>query len=847
MAFTYAQLKAQQLLALSAPVKYKKTDVDFDKHLASLGCKGCPLNKAHLEHPKMKPTGSGDASLYIMGEAPGEDEDKTGVQFVGKSGQFLRRRLPEGVEKRARWNNTVRCRPPNNREPSRQEIECCRAQQEEDIERAAPTVVLGLGNVPLSWIVGHNARISAWRGRAVAAKVGEHSFWYVPSYHPSYLARMQHAQDGGEELEAIFCSDLEFAANLARDAERPEILDPKDKDEGVVLLPCDLGAVKEALDKARDWEYVGTDIETVGIQPYDKDPKLLTISFSNFNSTYAIPVRHREATWSDRELGKLMKLLRSFIVNSGPKIAHNSVFEQEWLAVLLGDGVVFETVWHDTQAQAFTIDERQGANNLGDVSMRTIGFNIKSLSNLDTARLDYYPLADVLRYNAYDAKYLYPIFYVQSQQLKSLKQYGAYKQKAARAGPLAVAQKLGVTPNFDAIERFYKQYTSELVKIDEKIKNNKDMREFQKIEGEFRPSSNPKLIKFFQHLGFKQIKKSVDESALQGVKHPVADLVLQRRAIDKKLGTYIVPLRKGSGKQVHADGLIHTKYNHLRVATDRLSSEDPNVQNWPRRKGVELREVLAAPDGYLFVAFDYGQIEARVIGMASKDKNLVAALWEGYDIHGAWAEKISYVYPAAVGGKKMLKDKAAMKVFRDLVKNKWTFPLFFGSQLGSAANDLQIPERTLAPLFDEFWEMFAGVRSWQDDMRNFYDRHGYVETLGGHRRHAPLSWQQIVNTPIQGTAAGIVADSFVALSKRAYFEDKPDLQFRLQIHDDLSFYLPEKTIDSDCAQIAEELVRIRHDWINVPLTVECKIGPNWAELEEVAVISSVSFGHKRGV
>lgn len=850
MAFSYSSLKHQQLLALSAPMPVSKrasAEGAYDKRLAELGCKGCPLNRIPLEHPKMEPTGPRDASVYIIGEAPGEAEDQSGVQFVGKAGQYLRRHLPKGIEKEIRWNNVVRCRPPNNREPTRQEIECCRKKQEDDIEAVRPAVVIGMGNVPLSWFLGADVKkIGAWRGRAVAAKIGEHCFWYVPSYHPSYMARMQHAERGSEELESVFESDLEFAVQLAQEGEPPTVLDPDDRDEGVELLPCDLTVVAEALEKALAWDFVGTDIETIGIQPYAKDPKMLTISFSNYVTTYAIPVRHREATWKPDELQKLYKLLRRFLTKSKPKIAHNSVFEQEWLAVLLGDSVVFEAIWHDTQAQAFTLDERQGANSLSAVSSRTIGFDVKSLSNIDVAKLDFYPLRDVLRYNAYDAKYLYPIFHIQQGMLKEAKLLRAYKLKAQRAGPLAVAQKCGVAPNFDAIEKFRTEYTAEIKRLDEEIQDNKDMREFQKIVGEFRTTSNPKLIKFFgQHLGIKKIKTSVDESVLQTIDHPVAKLVLERRALDKKLGTYIEPLRKDGGKQIHADGLIHTKYNHLRTATDRLSSEDPNVQNFPRRKGVEIRAVIAAPKGFVFVAFDYGQVEARVIAMASKDKTLTDALWEGYDIHGSWAEKIAYAHPAVVGGKKNLKDKTALKVFRDLVKNKWTFPLFFGSQLSSAANDLEVPERTLAPLFDEFWDMFYGVHRWQKEVGDFYLEHGYVETLTGHRRRAPLDWQQRVNTPIQGTAAGIVCEAMVVMSKRAYYEDKPHWQFRLQIHDDLSFYLPEKSVDDDCSAIAEELVRVRYPWVNVPLTVECKMGTDWANLEEVATISSTAFGHKR--
>src|SRR5882724_969945 len=112
--------------------------------------------------------------------------------------------------------------------------------------------------------------------------------------------------------------------------------------------------------------------------------------------------------------------------------------------------------------------------------------------------------------------------------------------------------------------------------------------------------------------------------------------------------------------------------------------------------------------------------------------------------------------------------------------------------------------------------MFCCGRKVEKKVGGFFLEHGYVETLTGHRRHAPLDWQQRVNTPIQGSAAGIVCEAMVAMSKRAYFEDKPHWQFRLQIHDDLSYYLPKASVDEDCSAIAEELVRVRYPWVNVP-------------------------------
>src|SRR5262249_24680858 len=159
-------------------------------------------------------------------------------------------------------------------------------------------------------------------------------------------------------------------------------------------------------------------------------------------------------------------------------------------------------------------------------------------------------------------------------------------------------------------------------------------------------------------------------------------------------------------------------------------------------------------------AFDYGQIEARVIAMFTKDKSFCKALWDRYDVHGAWAERIATDYPARIGGRKMLTDQKAMKDFRTDIKNQWTFPLFFGAKLSSVAEYLSRPETVLRPHYDDFWEEFEGVYRWQKELLNFYRQHGYVEALTGRRRRGPMSPNQVYNTPVQATAGEIVFDAW---------------------------------------------------------------------------------------
>jgi len=237
----------------------------------------------------------------------------------------------------------------------------------------------------------------------------------------------------------------------------------------------------------------------------------------------------------------------------------------------------------------------------------------------------------------------------------------------------------------------------------------------------------------------------------------------------------------------------------------------------------------------IFVEADYGQIEARVIAMASRDRVFTKALWDRYDVHMDWAERIAYAYPDRVGGKKNLTDKKVMKTFRGDVKNQWVFPLFFGATLYKVSNELGIPDEYLKDLYEEFWRTFEGVKSYQERMQREYKKNGYVECLTGRRRRAPLSYNQLINSPIQGTASDIVVDGMNRLSEMEVW----DYQANLNIHDSLTFILDEDELEEHTEVIVKEMLGCKFPFINVPLTVEVSIGTeNWQVMEEMGTFSS---------
>ncbi len=166
-----------------------------------LSCQKCPL---HTQRNQVVfGSGSLTAPILLVGEAPGFEEDRTGVAFVGKSGQLLEKILTAcnfSREKEVFLSNIVRCRPPQNRKPTLQEQAACLPYLENQIELLQPKIIVLLGSVALRAFFGPSARITRDRG------TWKEWFGYpvMPTYHPSALLRNpQLKRDAWEDFKKI--------------------------------------------------------------------------------------------------------------------------------------------------------------------------------------------------------------------------------------------------------------------------------------------------------------------------------------------------------------------------------------------------------------------------------------------------------------------------------------------------------------------------------------------------------------------------------------------------------------------------------------------------------------------
>jgi uracil-DNA glycosylase family 4 len=148
-------------------------------------CELCPL--AETRNTVVFGAGNADADLMFVGEAPGAEEDKQGLPFVGRAGGFLTELL-EGIGLKREdvfICNTIKCRPPGNRDPQPEEIDSCRPYLEKQVELIQPRVIGTLGNFATKLLTGNPTGITRVRGTAQEHVMGGRPVYLLPLFHPA--------------------------------------------------------------------------------------------------------------------------------------------------------------------------------------------------------------------------------------------------------------------------------------------------------------------------------------------------------------------------------------------------------------------------------------------------------------------------------------------------------------------------------------------------------------------------------------------------------------------------------------------------------------------------------------
>ena len=343
--------------------------------------------------------------------------------------------------------------------------------------------------------------------------------------------------------------------------------------------------------------------------------------------------------------------------------------------------------------------------------------------------------------------------------------------------------------------------------------------------------SSPRQLEtiLFDELDLPVIKKtktarSTDHGVLEelALRHPLPQAILEYRSVSKLKSTYLDALPR----EVNPDtGRIHTRYNQLVAATGRLSSSDPNLQNIPIRTemGRRVRDAFVPEEGWAMLSADYSQIELRVLAHLSRDPALVDAFSRGDDVHVQTA--------CALFG---VKAEEVTKQMRGEAKTV-NFAVIYGQTQFALARNLKIERAEAQRYIDAFFDQYAGVKSFLDEVVEQARANGLVTTLLGRRRSLPdirsknhnlrAGAERIArNTPIQGTAADIIKVAMVQIQHEI---EARHLQSRmvLTVHDELVFEAPPDERESLETLVVEHLQNAVP--LSVPLPVEAGWGESW--------------------
>jgi uracil-DNA glycosylase family 4 len=832
----------------------------FQPNLLDMGLLGevdsCDQCRLYLKvkTPKMKPTGDGKLKIIAVGEANGANEDEQGVQFIGKAGQRLRQditKLGYDLDKDFWKSNVVRCRPyegNKNRTPTNEEMLFCRRRSWELINQKKPRAVWLFGGVALKsflwdWEKGEPS-VAKWRGWCIPDR--KNKYWVLPMYHPSFLIRKEKADPA---LENLFYRDLQ---NALEQSLKPF---PKFRNERTQIVPIEdsfsiSSILRQALEDNRPLTF---DYETTGLKPYREGHKIAYVGFARSSEqAYAFP-------FIEGEVGRLWRLLLS--KRGVLKIAHNMKFEHIWSKMILNAEI--KNWYWDTQLAAHVLDDRSGITSLGfQVAMRYGDFTFKNDADPwlkaphgnDFNRVFDAPVGTMLYRVGLDALYEAKLYEDQQREVTPFLKKG-YDFFHEGCLALADAEVEGIPIDEEYVKKQKKEVSAEHQKIKDKILDHPLIQKNHK--GEFNPSSGAQISSLlFNKLGLEpplvtdKGNPKVDAEALSilSKKPEIGGLItdiLQYRKLDDLISTFINGLLHETW-----GGVLHPFFNLNLARSYRSSSSSINFQNLPARDEFSkqvIRSAFYPHPGHFLMEVDYGGQEVKVSATYNRDPELIRYVTDSTtDMH---RDQAMVLFLIGNGYEpKDWKDNKELKKLRYLAKNLFVFPEFYGSWWDKCASNLwgAIEDHTLEGipvreyLYEKgyknlneykelvkeeerkFWKKFSVYQAWKDKQVQNYIDTGRVTLYHGFERKGLLSRNEVINTPIQGTAFHLLLWSFIQLNKlRKKYKWKTKLIG--QIHDSIvaSVHPDEKDMIIETFQrvMVKDIAKV-HKWLIVNLEIE---------------------------
>jgi DNA polymerase I len=318
----------------------------------------------------------------------------------------------------------------------------------------------------------------------------------------------------------------------------------------------------------------------------------------------------------------------------------------------------------------------------------------------------------------------------------------------------------------------------------------------------------------------------LEELALGG--NELARAILDWRGVTKLKSTYTDALPSYINPRT---GRVHTSYHQAAVATGRLSSTEPNLQNIPIRTedGRKIRKAFIPAPGNLLISADYSQIELRVLAHIADIDALKDAFEEGLDIHAMTA---SEMFGVPIEGMDPMVRRRAKAI---------NFGIIYGISAFGLANQLGIARSEAGEYIKTYFERFPGIQDYMAEQKRRVKADGYVSTIFGRKipfenantknpSERAFVERASINAPIQGSAADIIRRAMIRMDK-ALAADKVEAEMLLQVHDELIFEAPAEKAEAALPVIKKIMEGAAEPalMLSVPLQVDAKAASNWDE------------------
>ena len=570
------------------------------------------------------------------------------------------------------------------------------------------------------------------------------------------------------------------------------------------------------------------DTEGTGLNPLTSELVGISLCVQE-GVSYYVPFGHKTGEKQiERELA--FQLLRPVLEDPGiKKYLHHAKFDA---LMLLHAGIDLQGIDFDTMIAASLVvgdGQRIGLKSLSDYYFQEPMYSFDDMVRKNKYKnFAFVPIALATEYAAADAHQtmkLVPIFQ------KALKDLGLdtlfLDLEMALMRVLIDMEKTGIRLDSQVLTDIDLVVTRELdglrIQIIDLIGH-----EFASIN-----LNSPKQLEdlLFNHLKLPVMKKttqktsySTDQEVLEALAklHPVPALIMRYRELFKLKTTYLEALIEYVNKET---GRIHTTYSQTAVATGRLASSEPNLQNIPVDH-YAMRTAFKPQEGSIFISADYSQIELRVLAYLSQDATLLQAFKENRDVHILTAAGLFDVAPEGVTHE-----------MRQLGK-RINFSILYGLTAHGLSKDLDISHSLARSYIEKFMAQYPGVVAWMDEIVEKTKEKGYVQTLWGRRRYLPgiyernktlydLARRVAINTVAQGTAAELMKWGMITL-KDELQKHIPEAKILLQIHDELLIEVP-KEAEEQAQDLVTQILQNVVSW-NVPLVATTRTGKNWQDV-----------------